>query len=85
VSSEYPQRTTMPNSPTVDPIHASVGFICARHGCSRSHLYALLGEKKIIARKNGPRILVNVPSADAYFETLPPAEIKPRKPKKVAQ
>jgi hypothetical protein len=58
------------------PVHASVPDICARHNCSRSHLYALLGDGKIMARKNGPRILVDVASADAHFASLPVAEIK---------
>jgi hypothetical protein len=61
----------------INPVHASVRDVCARHNCSRSHLYNLLGEEKIIARKNGPRILVDVASADAHFASLPLAEIKP--------
>jgi hypothetical protein len=65
----------------ISPVHASVKDICAWHNCSRSHLYTLLGEGKITARKNGPRILVNVASADAHFASLPPAEIKPPKKK----
>jgi hypothetical protein len=67
----------MPTQVTaLPPIHASVRDICARHNCSRSHLYMLLGDGKIIARKNGPRILVDVASADAHFASLPMAEIK---------
>jgi hypothetical protein len=68
--------------PALPPIHASVKDICARHNCSRSHLYNLFGEGKIIARKNGHRILVDVASSDAHFASLPLAEIKP--PKKSA-
>jgi hypothetical protein len=60
----------------VSPVHASVKDICARHNCSRSHLYALLGDGKIIARKNGLRILIDVASADAHFASLPLAELK---------
>lgn len=74
----------MPLANSITPVHASVKDICARHNCSRSHLYTLLGEGKITARKNGPRILVNVASADAHFNSLPLADIKPPKPKKPA-
>jgi hypothetical protein len=61
----------------ITPVHASVKDICARHNCSRTHVYNLLGEGKIIARKNGPRIIIDVASADAHFASLPLAEIKP--------
>jgi hypothetical protein len=70
-----------PQTSPLTTVHASVKDICARHNCSRSHLYSLLGEGKIIARKNGPRILVSVASADAHFASLPLAEIKPPKAK----
>jgi hypothetical protein len=61
------------------PVHASIKDTCARHNCSRSHLYRILGEGKIKAKKNGPRILVDVASADAHFASLPDAKIKPDK------
>ncbi len=57
-------------------VHDSIKETCARHNCSRSHLYKLAGEGKIIMRKNGRRTLVDVASADAYFANLPPAKIK---------
>jgi len=61
------------------PIHASIKDTCARHSCHRTHLYKLIGEGKILAKKNGRRILVVVASADAHFDSLPTARIKPRK------
>jgi hypothetical protein len=67
----------MASSVSTTLVHASVRDICARHNCSRSHLYNLLGDGKIIARKNGPRLLVDVASADTHFASLPLAEIKP--------
>ena len=58
------------------PIGASIKDICKRHSCSRAYLYGLIGDKKIIARKNGKRTIVDVKSADAYFASLPSANIK---------
>jgi excisionase family DNA binding protein len=66
-------------NPLYHPLHASIKEICARHSVSRSHVYDLLGAGKITAVKNGRRLLVNVPSADAHFAALPPAVIKPMK------
>jgi hypothetical protein len=63
-------------SAALTPLYVSVPAACARYSCSRSHLYTLLGDGKIIARKNGPRLLVDVASADAHFASLPLAEIK---------
>jgi hypothetical protein len=59
------------------PLHASIKEICQRHRCSRSHLYDLMGLGKIVAVKSGKRTLVVVASADAHFNNLPPAQIKP--------
>jgi hypothetical protein len=58
------------------PVHASIKDICGRHNCSRSMLYRVLGDGHIKAKKNGPRILVDVASADAFFAALPDAQIK---------
>jgi hypothetical protein len=57
-------------------VHESPKETCFRHHCSRSHLYNLAGAGKIIMRKNGRRTLVDVASADAYFNNLPEAKIK---------
>jgi hypothetical protein len=66
----------MPKLSSIPPVHASVNDICARHNCSRSYVYARLGDGQIIARKNGLRLLVDVASADAHFASLPLAVIK---------
>jgi excisionase family DNA binding protein len=59
-----------------EPIHLSVRDACARHNLSRSGLYILIGQGKVAAVKNGRRTLINVPSLDAHFASLPAAEIK---------
>ena len=59
------------------PIHEAVKDTCRRHHVSRSHLYNLIGLGKVTAKKNGKRTLIVVASADAYFNNLPVAEIKP--------
>jgi excisionase family DNA binding protein len=59
-----------------EPIHLSVKDACARHNLSRSGLYILIGQGRITAIKNGRRTLINVPSLDAHFAGLPPAQIK---------
>jgi excisionase family DNA binding protein len=58
------------------PVHISIREACARHNCSRSALYNLIGQGKITAVKHGRRTLVVVASADAHFASLPPAQIK---------
>jgi excisionase family DNA binding protein len=50
---------------------------CDRWGTSRSYLYRLAGDGKIIFRKVGRRTLVDVASGDKYFTLLPVAKIKP--------
>jgi excisionase family DNA binding protein len=59
-----------------EPIHLSVKDACSRHNLSRSALYILIGQGKITAIKNGRRTLINVPSLDSHFASLPPAVIK---------
>jgi hypothetical protein len=61
------------------PVHALIKDTCARHNCHRTHLYKLSGEGKVLVKKNGRRILVVVASADAHFDSLPTARIKPTK------
>jgi hypothetical protein len=58
------------------PINLTVPHACDRWETSRSYLYRLAGEGKIIFRKNGRRTLVDVESGDKYFSTLPTAKIK---------
>jgi hypothetical protein len=58
-------------------VNITVPHACARHDTSRSYLYRLAGEGKIIMRKHGRRTLVDVESLDKYFTSLPVAKIKP--------
>jgi hypothetical protein len=59
------------------PINVTIKVGCDRWGTSRSYLYRLAGEGKIIFRKVGRRTLVDVASGDKYFTSLPVAKIKP--------
>jgi excisionase family DNA binding protein len=58
------------------PVHLSVKDACARHNCSRSNLYVLIGQNKIRAVKNGRRTLIVTSTLDDHFAALPPARIK---------
>jgi excisionase family DNA binding protein len=75
-------ETTHSMSATVlTPLYCSVNDACVRWNCSRGHLYELLAADKIRAVKLGLRTKVEVASGDAFFASLPPAKIKPRKPR----
>jgi hypothetical protein len=65
------------------PINVTIKVGCDRWGTSRSKLYQLAGEGKVIFRKIGRRTVVDVASADAYFANLPPAKIKAPPPARV--
>jgi hypothetical protein len=65
--------TTLSNT----PINVTIKVGCDRWGTSRSYLYRLAGDGKIIFRKVGRRTLVDVASGDEYFTSLPMAKIKP--------
>jgi excisionase family DNA binding protein len=58
------------------PINLTIPHACDRWGTSRSYLYRLAGEGKIIFRKSGRRTLVDVESGDKYSLSLPAAKIK---------
>lgn len=60
-----------------EPIYISVESACRIFGCGRAHLYELLGDGQIVAIKNGRRTLIQLATARRYFESLPPARIKP--------
>lgn len=50
----------------------------ARWGCSVSLIYRLLGDKLLKAKKFSSKLtLIDVAVGDAYFDSLPDAEIKP--------
>lgn len=44
---------------------------CVRACCKRSKMYALIREKKIVARKLGTRTIVEVESIDKWLASLP--------------
>lgn len=60
------------------PVYLSVNRACNRWDCSRSQLYRLLNRRLIKAKKNGPKLLVDVRSGDAYFAGLPDATFTTR-------
>jgi excisionase family DNA binding protein len=57
--------------PETTPVHISIRDACARHNCSRSALYKLLGEGKVRAIKNGRRTLIIARTLDDHFAALP--------------
>ena len=64
------------------PLYISVNDACSRWGCSRGYLYELLATGKLTARKLGSRTRLEIAAGDAFFSSLPKAEIRPqRKPK----
>jgi hypothetical protein len=60
-----------------EPIFATINDTCARYGVRPSKLYELLGLKVITAKKFGKRILVDLRTAQKYFDELPEAQIRP--------
>jgi len=67
----------MPEQRTPDAISVSIPAACEMIGASRSVVYELLGQRKIVGLKLGRRTLVSVASLRAYIASLPPADIKP--------
>jgi hypothetical protein len=51
-------------------MQVSIKDVCTHYGCSVAHVYRLLVDGHIIARRNGRRILVDVASVNAYFAKL---------------
>jgi excisionase family DNA binding protein len=47
---------------------------------SRAHVYKLLADGKIVARKLGSRTLIDLASLDAYLSSLPEARVAPSRP-----
>jgi hypothetical protein len=60
-----------------EQIYGTIDDTCARYGIRTSKLYELLGAKAVVAKKFGKRLLIDLRSADKYFDGLPDAEIKP--------
>jgi len=67
------------------PINLTLKDATDRWGASRSKLYQLAGEGKIIFRKVGRRTVADVASGDAYFGNLPVAKIKAPAPRAAQQ
>jgi excisionase family DNA binding protein len=57
--------------PTLEPLALSPRDAAAYLSISKRTLSRLIAAKKIVARKDGPRTLVDVASLKAYYETLP--------------
>ena len=57
--------------PTLEPLALSPRDAAAYSSISKRTLSRLIAAKKIVARKDGPRTLVDVASLKAYYETLP--------------
>jgi hypothetical protein len=70
-----PKYLTTPIAP--DAVWGTFEDVERRNRISRSQQYELIAGKKIIAKKQGSRTIINLPSVDAYQANLPDAEIKP--------
>lgn len=46
-----------------------------RYDIGTTRLYELIAGKHIVAKKFGRKLLISVPSADAFFNSLPDAEL----------
>jgi excisionase family DNA binding protein len=57
--------------PALEPLALSPRDAAAYLSISKRTLSRLIAAKKIVARKDGPRTLVDVASLKAYYETLP--------------
>lgn len=57
--------------PPDKPISISVNEALVRYGIGRTKLYELLGNGSLKAKKLGAKTLIDVASADVFFETPP--------------
>ena len=68
----------MPNLNLINqqwPRYGRIPEACARYGWSRSRLYRLAGERKIVVLKVGRASFVDFDSADRFMASLPIAKI----------
>jgi hypothetical protein len=70
----------MPTPSDVSPRAISVERFGMVYGPGRSLTYQLIAEGKITARKIGRKTVIDVESADRWYASLPPAEIRQREP-----
>jgi excisionase family DNA binding protein len=61
------------------PRYSTINEAVRRYGTSRSTLYLLIKQRKIRAIKRGGRTLIDVASADAYFDALPEVRLSARR------
>jgi len=59
------------NAGIPEAYYLSVKHFCERFDIGRSRLYEFLRDGKIIAKKNGAKILIDVASGLRHFESLP--------------
>jgi hypothetical protein len=57
--------------PDIEPLALSPRDAAAHPSLSKRSLSRLIAARKIIARKDGPRTLVDMASIRAYYESLP--------------
>jgi hypothetical protein len=60
----------------MEPKLLGIAAATRRYGVGRSSLYELFAQQKLRAVKFGKKTLVDVASADAFFASLPAAEIR---------
>lgn len=66
------------------PRYQRIPAFCHTWGTSRSSVYRLLAAGHIRAVKLGDATLIDCMSADAYFASLPPAQVRAAKPQSIA-
>ncbi len=74
-------NTQISISPT--PKFGSIDTWCALSGMGRRATYDALGHGHLKAVKAGTRTLINIEKGLAWLESLPAAQIRPQKPRKV--
>jgi excisionase family DNA binding protein len=61
------------NADSTMPLYASVERACELLGVTRTWLYEAIGEGRIDTRKAGRRTLIDMASAKACIDALPPS------------
>lgn len=68
----------------VTPKYGTIETWMALSGMGRRATYDALGNGHLKAVKAGSRTLINIEKGITWLESLPPAQIRPQKPRKVA-
>ena len=74
--------TTSLNFPALTPKFGTIDTWCALTGMGRRATYDALGHGHLKAVKAGTRTLIKIEEGLAWLESLPPANIRPQKPRK---